>query len=178
MVQQDSLASSTQDGTAEAAAKMKAADVSDAQLTDAELDEAAARLSPQATAAMDTLLSSEASPSPDAYSQWQTSDTSLESGDLPPAEVDRDAQLSPEADALIDAGVAAVAPGNEQLAQDMPSISDAAEDDMHQLTDAEVSTQSFAGTVLCVRLVVCAPALCCIRSGLLRFPNTLGMVRV
>ncbi|KAL0050825.1 hypothetical protein WJX82_007862 [Trebouxia sp. C0006] len=62
-------------------------------------------------------------------------------------EVDRDAQLSPEADALIDAGVAAIAPGNELLAQDMPSTSTAAEDDTHSLTDAEVSTQSFAGAV-------------------------------
>ncbi|DBA77152.1 TPA: hypothetical protein ACH3X1_009725 [Trebouxia sp. C0004] len=145
--QQDLLASSSQDGTAGAPADMKAADLSDAQLTDTELDEAAG-LSPQATAAMDTLLSSEGSPSPDPYSQEQTADTSLESGDLSPAEVDRDAQLSPEADALIDAGVAAVAPEeNEQSAQDMPSISGAAEDDTHQLTDAEVSTQSFAGAM-------------------------------
>ncbi|KAL0025381.1 hypothetical protein WJX79_002338 [Trebouxia sp. C0005] len=151
MTQQDLLASSASDSTAdiaaEAAPDAKAADTSDAQLTDAELDEAAAGLSPQATAAMDTLLSSEASPSPDPYSQGQTSDTSLESGDLLPAEVDRDAQLSPEADALIDAGVAAVAPENEQSTQDMPSTSIAAEGDTHPLTDAEVSTQSFAGAV-------------------------------
>ena len=159
MTQQDLLASSASDSTAdiaaEAAPDAKAADTSDAQLTDAELDEAAAGLSPQATAAMDTLLSSEASPSPDPYSQGQTSDTSLESGDLLPAEVDRDAQLSPEADALIDAGVAAVAPENEQSTQDMPSTSIAAEGDTHPLTDAEVSTQSFAGTALCPFGCVC-----------------------
>ncbi len=162
--QQDLLASSTSDGTAEiaaaAAADTKAVNTSDAQVTDAELDEAAARLSPQAAAAMDTLLSSEAnpshSPSPDPYSQGQSSDTSLESGDLSPAEVDRDAQLSPEADALIDAGVAAIAPGNELLAQDMPSTSTAAEDDTHPLTDAEVSTQSFAGIALCPFVCVCS----------------------
>lgn len=152
VAQQDLLPSSASDSTAEvaaeAAADTKAALTSDAQLTDAELDEAAARLSPQATAAMDTLLSSEASPSPDPYSQGQTPDIGLESGDLPLAEVDRDAQLFPDADALIDAGVAAVAPENEQVAQDMPSISGAAEDDTHQLTDAEVSTQSFAGNAM------------------------------
>ncbi len=162
MAQQDLLASSASDSTAdvaaEAAADMTAANESDAQVTDAELDEAAARLSPQAAAAMDTLLSSEAnpSPSPDPYSPGQTSDTSLESGDLSPAEVDRDAQLSPEADALIDAAVAAIAPGNELLAQDMPSTSTAAEDDTHPLTDAEVSTQSFAGIALCPFACVCS----------------------
>lgn len=147
MAQQDLLASSTQDGTAGSAADLMADDTSDPQLTDAQLDEAAAELSPQAAAAMDTLLSSEASPSPDPYSQGQSSDTSLESGDLPPAEVDRDAQLSPKVDALIDAGVAAIAPENEHVAQDMPSISGAPEDDTHQLTDVEVSTQSFAGAM-------------------------------
>ncbi len=182
IAQQDVLASSTSDSNAdiaaEAAADTKAADESDAQLTDAELDEAAARLSPQAAAAMDTLLSSEANPSPDPYTLGQSSDTSLESGDLSPAEVDRDAQLSPEADAVIDAGVMAIAPENEQLAQDMPSISTAAEDDTHPLTDAEVSTQSFAGTVICVCLVVCSPAFSCIRSGPSGFPKTLCMVRV
>ncbi len=160
IAQQDLLASSTSDSTvdvaAEAAADTKAVNMSDAQVTDAELDEAAARLSPQAAAAMGTLLSSAANLSPDPYSQGQSSDTSLESSDLSPAEVDRDAQLSPEADALIDAGVAAIAPGNELLAQDMPSTSTAAEDDTHSLTDAEVSTQSFAGIALCPFACVCS----------------------
>ena len=149
---QDLLASSTSDSiadiAAEAAADAKAADASDAQLTDAELDEAAARISPQAAAAMDTLLSSEASPSPGPYSQGQTSDTTLESGDLSSSEVDRNAQLSPESDAVIDAGVAAVASQNELSAQAKPSTLGAAEDDTHPLTDAEVSTQSFAGNAL------------------------------
>ena len=162
IAQQDLMASSASDGSAdvaaEAAADMKAASASDSQVTDAELDEAAARLSPQAAAAMDTLLSSETNPSPDPYSQGQSSDTSLESGDLSPAEVDRDAQLSPEADAVIDACVAAVAPESEQVAQDMPSTSTAAEDDTHPLTDAEVSTQSFAGIALCPFACVCSSA--------------------
>ena len=155
---QDMLTSPASDFDLDAALK------ADAQMTDAALDEAAdevaAALTPQATAAMDTLLSSEASPSPDPYSQTQASvssqalaaDSSLEAGDLSPTEVDRDPQLTPEADAVIDAGVAAATPAS----QDMPGVlSIAIEEDEGQPrpTDADISVQSFAGNLFCA--VVC-----------------------
>lgn len=111
---QDMLTSPASDFDLDAALKV------DAQMTDAAVDEAAdeaaAVLSPEASAAMDTLLSSDASPSPYPYSQTQASvssqalaaDSSPGAGGLSPTQVDSSlgaGDLSPtEVDSSLEAG--------------------------------------------------------------------------
>ena len=183
MAKQDLLIAAASEDPMAAAAALDAALKSDTMMTEAAADEAAGSLSPEATAAMDTMLSSEAdpslppSPSTNPYSVLQPAATmgynpeltgAVESGDLSPEDVNRDPSLTPAADAVINSGVAsAVASDYLGMPRDKQSVSRAAAgasddwdllEDMEEsmfgtadlgqgeLTDAEISTESFAGT--------------------------------
>ena len=118
-LEDESLGSNSLAATSEIPQPLQAALEEDTALTNQAVDEAAATLTPEAAAVVDTMLSSEtgsdlvANPAPDPYSQTLSADTTgppLEAGDLQPEEVDRDPSISSEADAVIDAGVASVTP--------------------------------------------------------------------
>ena len=143
-------------------APLKAALKDDAQLTHQAVDEAAATLSPEAVGAIDTMLSSEIDPSlshnpgTDPYSQAPSpaglGGKTLEAGDLSPEEVDSDPSLTPEADAVIEAGVASVVPSvpasEANWGQVHSEVSDPPSIASDELSDADVSTDSFAGSLL------------------------------
>ncbi len=148
---------STASGGADSA--LDAALKADADMTDEAVDEAAAGLSPGVTAAMDTMLSSEADPSSqsnpgaDSYSAPQSvatgftpaAENTLEAGDLSPGEVDQDPRLTSEADAIIDAGVAAVTSDDAGLPQEMGTVFHDADDGQIQPTDTDTIIQNFIG---------------------------------
>lgn len=183
MAKQDLLIAAASEDPMAAAAALDAALKSDTMMTEAAADEAADSLSPEATAAMATMLSSEAdpslppSPSTDPYSVLQPAAAmgynpeltgAVESGDLSPEDVNRDPSLTPAADAVINSGVASAvasdylgmpraeqsvsraAPGASDdwdLLEDMEeSMFGTADLGQGELTDAEISSESFAGT--------------------------------
>ena len=143
-------------------APLEAALKDDAQLTNQAVDEAAATLSPEAVGAIDTMLSAETDPTvaqvpgTDPYSQAQSTAAlggqTLEAGDLSPEEVDSDPSLTPEADAVINAGVASVVPtvsaSEASWGQGRSGVSDPPSIISDELSDANVSTESFAGRLL------------------------------